>query len=132
YDPSTDTWTQKADFGGTATSGAAGFSIGTKGYLGTGWDGYNYHKDIWEYDPATNTWTQKADFGGIARVCAGGFSIGSNGYIGTGYDGGIPLDTKDFWEYTPDGAGGLTYDSAFSEKGVWDIDLPLTGGGVED
>ena len=30
------------------------------------------------------------------------------------------------------GGGGLTYDSAFSEKGVWDIDLPLTGGGVED
>jgi hypothetical protein len=28
--------------------------------------------------------------------------------------------------------GGLTLDSAFSEKGVWDIDLPLTGGGVEN
>jgi hypothetical protein len=31
------------------------------------------------------------------------------------------------------GGGGLTFDSAFSEKGVFDIDLPLTGpSGVED
>ena len=31
-----NTWTQKADFGGTARCGAVGFSIGSKGYIGTG------------------------------------------------------------------------------------------------
>ena len=31
-----DTWTQKADFGGTVRYGAVGFSIGSKGYIGTG------------------------------------------------------------------------------------------------
>ena len=31
-----DTWTQKADFGGAARDGAHGFSIGSKGYIGTG------------------------------------------------------------------------------------------------
>ena len=31
-----DTWTQKADFGGTARDSAVGFSIGSKGYIGTG------------------------------------------------------------------------------------------------
>ena len=31
-------WTQKADFGGTARDCAAGFSIGSKGYIGTGYD----------------------------------------------------------------------------------------------
>ena len=31
-----DTWTQKADFGGTARRGAVGFSIGSKGYIGIG------------------------------------------------------------------------------------------------
>ena len=38
YDPATNAWTQKADFGGTARYGAVGFSIGSKGYIGTGSD----------------------------------------------------------------------------------------------
>jgi hypothetical protein len=44
-----------------------GFSIGNKGYLGTGLDhDYpSYKKDFWEYDPVANAWTQKADFGGL-------------------------------------------------------------------
>ena len=80
-----DTWTQKADFGGTARALAVGFSIGSKGYIGTGYDGsYSDTSDFWEYDPTANTWTQKADFGGTARDLAVGFSIGSKGYIGTG------------------------------------------------
>ena len=36
YDPTTNTWTQKANFGGTPRDGAVGFSIGSKGYIGTG------------------------------------------------------------------------------------------------
>jgi N-acetylneuraminic acid mutarotase len=63
YDPATNTWKQKADFGGGVRSVAVGFSIADKGYIGTGWDD-SYKKDFWEYDPTTNTWTQKADFGG--------------------------------------------------------------------
>ena len=78
-------WTQKADFGGTALAQATAFSIGNKGYIGTGYnvDDRSYKKDFWEYDPATNQWTQKADFGGTARYLATGFGIGSKGYIGT-------------------------------------------------
>ena len=34
-----NTWTQKANFGGTARSLAVGFSIDNKGYVGTGSDG---------------------------------------------------------------------------------------------
>ena len=65
FDPATNTWTQKADFGGTARLGSLGFSIGSKGYIGTGWDGV-YLKDFWEYDPTANAWTQKADFAAVA------------------------------------------------------------------
>jgi len=92
-------WTQKADFGGVIRFGAVGFSIGSKGYLGTGgqWT-WAYYKDFWEYDPDNDTWTQKADFGGTARENAVGFSINSKGYIGTGYDSTY---RKDFWEYDP-------------------------------
>jgi N-acetylneuraminic acid mutarotase len=101
YDPATNSWTQKADFGGTARHGAVGFGIGNKGYIGTGYDNVSsFTKDFWEYDPTTNSWTQKADFGGTARYLAVGFSIGNKGYVGTGTDNG---DKKDFWEYDPVG-----------------------------
>ena len=49
---------------------AVGFSIGGKGYIGTGaiWSPtWIYYKDFWEYDPVANTWTQKEDVGGTAR-----------------------------------------------------------------
>jgi tetratricopeptide (TPR) repeat protein len=103
YDPATNIWTQKADFGGTARHAAVGFSIGSKGYLGTGWDNAS-KKDFWEYDPASNVWTEETDFEGTARNSAVGFSIDSKGYIGMGYDlgtGNIIHSKGDFWEYDP-------------------------------
>ena len=94
-----DTWTQKADFGGTARYGAVGFSIGSKGYIGTGSDfSSGYTMISGNMILSTNAWTQKADFGGTARDRAVGFSIGSKGYIGTGSNGNV---FKDFWEYDP-------------------------------
>jgi N-acetylneuraminic acid mutarotase len=96
-----DTWTQKTDFGGVAGTqrvDAVGFSIGSKGYVGTGYDGSQNTLDFWEYDSVSDTWTQKADFGGTARQAAVGFAIENKGYVGTGYDG---VNTRDFWEYDP-------------------------------
>lgn len=106
YNPTTDSWTQKADFGGTARYFAVGFSIGTKGYIGTGGSykypsGGSFLQDFWEYNPISNIWTRKADFGGIGRYVATGFSIGSKGYIGTGNGGTNNLNLNDFWEYNP-------------------------------
>ena len=101
YSQAPDTWTQKANFGGTIRDGAIGFSIGSNGYIGTGFKNGNYYKDFWEYDPALNTWTQKADFGGGVRYNAVGFSIGSKGYVGTGSSNIYPNNFKDFWEYDP-------------------------------
>ena len=100
WDQATNVWTKKADFAGMARYGAVGFSIGNKGYIGTGYGVMRIYlfKDFWEWDQATDTWTKKADFGGAARASAVGFSIGNKGYIGTGYDGGI-LYYKDFWEW---------------------------------
>lgn len=89
------TWTIKANFGGTSRTGAVGFNIGGKGYIGTGFDG-SYKKDFWEYDPIADAWTQKADFPGTARTDAVGFGVWHKGYVGTGYDGALK---QDFWEY---------------------------------
>lgn len=85
---------------------AAGFTIGTKAYIGTGGTPANqYRKDFWEYDPATDTWTQKANLGEPAtstapgRINAVGFSISTKGYIGMGNTAiGV---VKDFYEYNP-------------------------------
>ena len=58
YNPSTNTWTKKADFGGVGRVAAVGFSIGSKGYLGTGQTN-DYLAELseetlkvfWEYNP---------------------------------------------------------------------------------
>jgi N-acetylneuraminic acid mutarotase len=90
------TGTQKADFPGGARSGARGFSIGTKVYLGLGNDGGNWLRDFWEWDQPTNVWTRKADFPGNSFGGEVSFSIGTKGYI----NGSL---TNEFWEYDPAG-----------------------------
>jgi len=98
WDPVTNVWTQKADFAGGIRFGAVGFSIGTKGYIGTGTGQEGTSNDFWEYDPSTNTWTQKANFGGTAKNLASGFSIGTKGYIGVGFNNSVEA-AQDFWEW---------------------------------
>jgi N-acetylneuraminic acid mutarotase len=96
----TDTWTQLADFGGAVRHWAVGFSIGSKGYIGTGYGGGVYRQDVWEYDPTLNVWTQMANFGGGTRYKATAITIGSKAYVGTGINSSGTLK-KDFWEFDP-------------------------------
>jgi hypothetical protein len=98
WDQSTNAWTKKADFPGNSVVAAVGFSIGNKGYIGTGGDGFGYCRDFWEWDQTTNAWTKKAEFGGESRGWATGFSIMNKGYIGTGTGIGDNL-YSDFWEW---------------------------------
>ena len=101
YDPSSDVWTQKANFGGGPRANAVSFVIRDKAYVGTGQDAIQHRNDFWEYDPFTNSWTQVANFGGVPRSYAIGFSIDGKGYIGAGL---LDQDqvAADFWEYTPE------------------------------
>ena len=92
-------WVELSDFDGIPRADAVAFSIGNKGYMGTGYDGDTRHVDFWEYDPSRNTWTQLADFPGVARNGAIGFGTDTKGYIGTGFDGKNKLN--DFYEYDP-------------------------------
>ncbi|MBK9760569.1 MAG: hypothetical protein IPO90_11510 [Flavobacteriales bacterium] len=78
-----------------------GFSVGSKGYVGTGRSSsVLVHNDLWEYDPSTNAWIQKADLPGSARDQAIGFCIGASGFLGTGYGTGNTV-INDLWRYTP-------------------------------
>lgn len=103
YDPESNLWTQKADFGGVGRTNAIGFSINDKGYIGFGYyfgPDYHYLTDFWEYDPSTDTWTRKADFEGNGKpVYNVGLSIDGKGYIMTYTDG--PFDQNKFWQYNP-------------------------------
>lgn len=98
YNPQTNKWTKKADFGGSARFEAVGFTIGNRGYIGTGTDKNGDTKDFWEYNPNNNSWLRKADVGGLARHSGIGISNFSKGYIGLGYTNTY---ASDFWEYNP-------------------------------
>ena len=108
FDGDLEFWSLKASVPPSDKLGwdsAVGFSIGNKGYVGTG-SLFNSTvtstptTQFWEYDPQDNTWTQKADFGGEPRKEAVGFSIDDKGYIGMGTSFVCPA-FKDFWEYDP-------------------------------
>ncbi len=99
YDASTGTWTQMADFAGTARNGAIGFAIDNKGYVGLGQDADNLKADFYSYNPSLNEWEELADFEGSARKEAVGFTMGGKGYVGTGRSNAGYL--ADFWEYNP-------------------------------
>lgn len=95
------TWTQKANFTGSARVWAAAFSIGTKGYVGSGScaSAPFQSTEFWEYNQATNAWTQIASMGGTGRYLAAGMTISSKGYVFTGRD--AVGQTQDLWEYNP-------------------------------
>lgn len=111
YDAVANTWTAKANFPGVDRTDAIGFSIGSKGYVGTGLKigggsmASKVLSDFWEYNPATNQWIQKANTPGMKRSWAMGYSAGGKGYIGAGrsylpFNGNeITINLKDWWEY---------------------------------
>jgi N-acetylneuraminic acid mutarotase len=102
FDPSTNSWTQKAPFPGRARVAPASFVIGDKAYIVTGSisNGFPCVTECWAYDATTDTWTQKANFPGAARVYAVGFAIDSLGYVGTGANE-LADFRKDFYAYHP-------------------------------
>ncbi len=91
-----------------ARTAVVSFSIGTKGYIGTGTKQISGvdtdYPDFWEYNSLNDTWTQKANFANSStgRKNAVGFAIGTKGYVGTGGNGGGNALT-DFWEFDPSG-----------------------------
>lgn len=99
---SQESWDQKADFPGDFWWQSVSFSIGSKGYVGTGTSNpSNIHDDFWEYDTEHNTWTKLESLPMNLQESVG-FSIGSKGYIGTGeYVNGDSL-TNRFFEYDVD------------------------------
>ena len=95
-------WKRKADFIGEGKNGSVGFSIGNKGYIGTGHDTSSYKNSFWEYDPLLDVWSQKANLPGPSRISAIGMNIGDKGYLGLGENGADSSALNDFWQFNPD------------------------------
>lgn len=101
YDPSTNSWTQIADFGGGFRYHSSAFTIGHEAYVGCGEDNaHNYTNDFWKYIPEVNTWFPVADLPGIERRGGTAVTIDGKGYFGTGQsDAGYHTD---FYRYDPE------------------------------
>ena len=99
YTPESDSWTQVADYLGSARIGAVAFVIDNIAYVGTGQDEDGLSSDFYSYTIATNTWHVRNDFSGGNRKEAVGFTMGGKGYVGTGR--GPSGYLADFWEYDP-------------------------------
>ncbi|MBN4071374.1 T9SS type A sorting domain-containing protein [Crocinitomix catalasitica] len=100
YDPSSDSWTQVADFGGGLRYHAADFVYENKAYVGTGRGITGLTTDIWEFDPIANTWTYVTDLPSWPRRGSVGFTMGEYGFIGCGQLQGAPSFTgNDFYAY---------------------------------
>jgi N-acetylneuraminic acid mutarotase len=103
YDPVTDKWTKKKDFTGIGRDQSVYFTIGNKGYMGTGNPDPrlpNVIGDFWEYDATKDTWTQKANLSGQARCRSFGFGTSTHGYLGAG-ENNVTAKLKDFFRYDP-------------------------------
>lgn len=103
YDSQADTWTEKQSLppAGFSRYGAAGFSIGGKGYvLGGAKDAFVNLGDLWEYDPQTDTWLQKHSLPiGEERSFSSVFILNDRAYI-CGGRGNIGTHSS-AWEYDP-------------------------------
>ena len=77
YDPGTDSWTQKADYGFGGTYGATAFTIGQYAYVGA----HVYAGDqFYKFDPIANVWTliAIAPISGSERAS---FALDGFGYV---------------------------------------------------
>ncbi|MBN4071373.1 T9SS type A sorting domain-containing protein [Crocinitomix catalasitica] len=100
YDPSINVWTPIASFPGGGIYAAAGFSIGTSGFVACGkWGPDWYSQQLWEYNSPSNFWTPRPNFPGGDRHQLSAFALEGKGYVGMGTD--HDLYRKDWWQYDP-------------------------------
>jgi len=99
YNPTTDTWTKKADLP-IAMDGAFACSVNGKGYVIGGFNGSAAVSSVYEYDPVADTWTSKASYPGGQAIFPSGFVINNKIYVGMGSASGM-AGSKLFYEYNP-------------------------------
>ncbi|HEY4798128.1 MAG TPA: OmpA family protein [Bacteroidia bacterium] len=103
YSPGKDAWEKEESFPAQPRIFSVSFSIGNKGYVGTGLAGteslHQGTNDFWEYDLQKKVWSQKANLPGGSRYAAVGFSANGKGYVSLGVNQNVHYN--DTWEYNP-------------------------------
>ena len=101
YDPSTNTWSQKADLPGDGRRELSAFTVGDLAYVGHGRNvgTTEIFYSFYAYDPSANTWSPIADCP-VQRYTSTGFSIDSIGYMTCGILPGVAR-YKDLYAYNP-------------------------------
>ena len=130
YNPATNGWLQKAslpDIQGPGTGArydAVAFTIGSYGYVGTGYNG-SWLKDFWKLDPVANTWTPITNIPGNKRSGSVAFTTfnDTSAYIVTGTNNGTEL--HDFWRYNPTTGWSQLRDIANTSADNYDDDYTI-------
>lgn len=126
YNPTSDTWTQKANFPGGVRYQLCSFTINNSAYVGLGTDNDMYRDDFWEFKPANNTWIERATLPASERSGVATFSIDQRGYVCMGNNGGL-LD--DLWEYNPYEDHWEVRDNYSGSRRKWAVGFSLLGKG---
>jgi N-acetylneuraminic acid mutarotase len=77
YDPSSNSWTQKADYV-SPSYGTIAFGTSTKGYVG---GGTAYNNEFFEYNPTTNSWQAITNCPILNATDQSAFAINEKGYV---------------------------------------------------
>jgi len=142
-------WKEVAPFPGTGRELSVSFSIGGKGYVGTGFNRYLVTDsvelgDFWVFDPTGQTdttinhtalsypgkWTRLHDFGyGVPfppppRYNAVAFATAENAYVGGGYDGNY---YSDCYKYNPGTDTWIQQDQFPGDKREGAMTLTING-----
>lgn len=89
YDPSSDSWTQKADYPTPSGNyGAITFATSTRGYIG---GGAMLNGEFYEYNPQTNAWAAITNCP-VSPSDQGAFAVNDKGYV---------INGNQLWEYDP-------------------------------
>lgn len=126
YDPTSNAWTQKANFPGGVRYQHCSFSINNSGYVGLGTDNDMFRDDFWEYKPSSNMWIERASLPSSERSGAATFTIDQRGYVCMGNNGGL-LD--DLWEYNPYEDHWEVRDNYSGSRRKWAVGFSLLGKG---
>ncbi|MEO9533316.1 MAG: T9SS type A sorting domain-containing protein [Crocinitomicaceae bacterium] len=116
YDPTNDSWTQKADYGGGPTYGATAFTIDQYAYVGAHVYGTS---EFYKFDPIANEWTpiSSSPEGAADHVS---FSLNGKGYFMTFSNYYQYKPINDQWALmgsTPSNVGSWSNAFAVGEKG---------------
>jgi N-acetylneuraminic acid mutarotase len=108
YSAAANTWNAKTMMPGLPRYGAAGFALGSKGYICCGNQGSAngpFANDLLEYNPLTDVWVTKASFPGAARygMTNAAFILDNKAFVGLGARLSTQYEFyKDFYRFNPD------------------------------